>query len=95
MSYSRFVLLMLLIMGSAVGYAQESDFPILFTNINVFDGTNEERIENANDLVEDNLIVEISAEPLAVANARIKDGGGRTLMPGLIGAHVHMTITEK
>ena len=68
--------------------------PILFTNVHVFDGVNEERIENANVVVQDNLIVQVSDEPLAVANARIIDGGGRTLMPGLIDAHVHMVVTE-
>ncbi len=87
--------------GSILGFvlattatAQEENFPVLFTNVHVFDGVNEARIENANVLVVDNLIVEVSPEPLAVANARIIDGGGRTLMPGLIDAHVHMAITE-
>ena len=75
-------------------FAQEESFPILFTNVHVFDGVNEERIENANVLVVDNLIADVSTEPLAVANAQIIDGGGRTLMPGLIDAHVHMSITE-
>ena len=74
--------------------AQEENFPILFTNVHVFNGVDEQRIENANFLVVDNLIAEVSSEPLAVANARIIDGGGRTLMPGLIDAHVHMTVTE-
>ena len=74
--------------------AQDQSFPILFTNVHVFDGVSETRIENANVLVVDNLIAEVSAEPLAAANARIIDGGGRTLMPGLIDAHVHMAITE-
>ncbi|MHA3980829.1 metal-dependent hydrolase family protein [Halovulum sp. GXIMD14794] len=74
--------------------AQEESFPILFTDVHVFDGVNEERIENANVLVVDNLIAEVSSEPLAAANARIIDGGGRTLMPGLIDAHVHMAVTE-
>ena len=75
-------------------FAQEESFPILFTNVHVFDGVSAERIENANVLVVDNLIAEVSTEPLAVANAQIIDGGGRTLMPGLIDAHVHMAITE-
>jgi imidazolonepropionase-like amidohydrolase len=76
------------------GLAQEESFPILFTNVHVFNGVDEQRIENANVLVVDNLIAEVSVEPLAVANAQIIDGGGRTLMPGLIDAHVHMAITE-
>ncbi len=79
---------------SSSAFAQEAGFPILFTNVHVFDGVNEARIENANVLVVENLIAEISTEPLAVANAQIIDGGGRTLMPGLIDAHVHMAITE-
>jgi len=83
------ILLALFCLTSSVAFAQESDFPILFTNVHVFDGVNERRIENANVLVQDNLIVEVSAEPLAAANARIIDGGGRTLMPGLIDMHWH------
>ena len=43
----------------------------LFTNVHVFDGINEQRIENANVLVSGNLIVEVSSQPLAAANARV------------------------
>ena len=67
----------------------EPPMPILFTNVHVFDGVNEARIVNANVVVTGNLITAVSAEPLAVANARIIDGGGRTLMPGLIDMHWH------
>lgn len=74
------------------GFAQEESFPILFTNVHVFNGVDEQRIENANVLVVDNLIAEISEEPLVAANATIIDGGGRTLMPGLIDAHVHLNM---
>ena len=70
--------------------AQTDNFPILFTNVHVFDGVSEKRLENANVLVVDNLIAKVSAEPLAVANARIINGGGRTLMPGLIDNHWHV-----
>ena len=87
-------LLLVLLLVAAPSMAQQDNFPILFTNVHVFDGVNEERIENANVLVVGNLIAEVSTEPVAAANARVIDGGGRTLMPGLIDAHVHMTITE-
>ena len=70
--------------------AQEAPMPILFTNVNVFDGVSETLIEDANVLVTGNLILEVSSEPLAVANSRIIDGGGRTLMPGIIEAHGHL-----
>ena len=55
---------------------QEPPRPILFTNVHVFDGVSEERIENANVVVTGNLITAVSEEPLAVANGRIIDGGG-------------------
>ncbi len=77
---------------SSPAAAQEESFPILFTNVHVFDGVNEQRIENANVVVQGNQIVEVSAEPLAVANAQIIDGGGRTLMPGLIDSHTHFNL---
>ena len=66
--------------------------PILFTNVNVFDGVNEEMITNANVVVTDNLITDVSSEPLAVANGIVIDGGGRTLMPGLIDVHWHNAL---
>ncbi|MBT8169610.1 amidohydrolase family protein [Phaeobacter gallaeciensis] len=62
---------------------------ILITNVNVFDGVNEELIENANVVVTDNLIAKVSSEPLSATNRVVIDGGGRTLMPGLIDAHWH------
>ena len=80
-------------LAAGTGVAQEENLPILFTNVHVFDGIGEERIENANVLVTGNLITEVSTEPMAVANARIIDGGGRTLMPGLIDSHVHLYAT--
>ena len=63
--------------------------PVLFTNVNVFDGVNEALIENANVVVTGNLITAVSTEPLAVAGGRVIDGGGRTLIPGLIDVHWH------
>jgi len=69
--------------------AQDSDIPTLFINVHVFDGANEQRIENAFVLVRRNLIAEVSTEPLTIEGARIIDGKGRTLMPGLIDMHWH------
>ena len=45
-------------------WAQDETFPILFTNVHVFDGVNEARIENANVIVVDNPIAEVSMEPV-------------------------------
>jgi imidazolonepropionase-like amidohydrolase len=63
--------------------------PILFTNVNVFDGVNEQLVENANVVVTGSLITAVSSEDLAVAGGQIIDGGGRTLIPGLIDVHWH------
>ena len=71
-------------------FAQDEPMPILFTNVNVWDGRSEQLQQNANVLVTGNLITAVSPEPLTVANARVIDGGGRTLMPGLIESHVHL-----
>jgi imidazolonepropionase-like amidohydrolase len=60
--------------------AQDASGPILFTNVNVFDGVNEALIENANVVVTDNLITAVSTEPLAITGGTVIDGGGRTLM---------------
>jgi imidazolonepropionase-like amidohydrolase len=62
---------------------------VLFTNVHVFDGVNEQRIENANVLIENNLITQVSTDPLSAAGATVIDGGGRTLIPGLIDVHWH------
>jgi imidazolonepropionase-like amidohydrolase len=60
--------------------------------VNIFDGENEKLLENMHVLVKDNLIETISDEPLAVVqtdNVTMIDGGGRTLMPGMIDVHWH------
>lgn len=68
---------------------------ILFTNATVWDGTSDSAAPGMNVLVENNLITQVSAEPIAVnrsANTKIIDAGGRTLMPGLIDMHTHLMM---
>jgi imidazolonepropionase-like amidohydrolase len=67
---------------------------VLFTNVMVWDGTSD-TLRDADVLVTGNKISQISAEPLAViasTNMTVIDGGGRTLMPGLIDSHVHFNM---
>jgi imidazolonepropionase-like amidohydrolase len=66
----------------------------LFINVHVFDGVQEQRIENANVLVEGNLIKTVSTDPIEAEGATVIDGGGRTLMPGMIEAHGHVTYAS-
>jgi imidazolonepropionase-like amidohydrolase len=54
----------------------------------------EELREGVEVLVEDNLIREVSDRPISSAAAQRIDIGNRTLMPGLIDAHIHIVLTE-
>jgi len=67
---------------------------ILFANVNVFDGYAESLQSDMNVLVEDNLIKTISADAIDAPGAIVIDGGGRTLMPGLIDGHAHVMINH-
>lgn len=69
--------------------ASEGQKSVLINNVHVFDGVNERRIMNANVLIEGNLITQVSSDPIAADGAQVIDGGGRTLMPGLIDMHWH------
>ena len=72
-----------------LAFAQdEAPAKVLFTNVQIFDGVNEERMAG-NVLVEGNLIKQVSADAISTAGATVIDGGGRTLMPGLIDMHTH------
>ena len=79
-----------LALSASVSAGMAQDAPqTLFTNVHVFDGVAEQRVENANVLVEGNLIKAVSTDPIEADGATVIDGGGRTLMPGLIDAHWH------
>ena len=63
----------------------------LFTNATlVLDGFTELQ-PSFNVLVKDSRIVSVSAKPINAPEAAVIDVGGRTLLPGLIDAHAHIT----
>ncbi len=64
----------------------------IFQDVRIFDGIHETLTEHASVLVQDNLISQISTDPISSIGANVIDGGGRTLTPGLIDAHVHLQI---
>ncbi len=86
----RIHLLVALLAATAVS-AQQDPAQTLITNVHVFDGVNDGRIENANVLIEGNLIAAVSTDPISAEGATVIDGGGRTLIPGLIDVHWHTT----
>lgn len=81
---------LLALASSAV--AQDTPPQTLFTNVHVFDGVSETRLENASVLVTGNLIETVSTEAIDAPGATVIDGGGRTLTPGFIDNHVHLML---
>ncbi|MGE5336840.1 MAG: amidohydrolase family protein, partial [Gemmatimonadota bacterium] len=67
---------------------------LLFRNARIFDGVSADCPEGMSVLVEDDRIREVSERPIAAPNARVIDVRGRTLMPGMIDAHIHATIGD-
>lgn len=62
---------------------------IVLSNARIFDGVDEACPEGMNVLVEGGTIREISHKPIRSPDALSIEVGGRTLMPGLIDAHIH------
>lgn len=66
---------------------------VIFENCNLLDVENSQIIKGMNVLIEQNMISQISDSKIKSQNAIIIDSKGKTLMPGLIDAHVHITAT--
>ena len=65
---------------------------VLFANVNIFDGKSDKLNMGQNVLVEGNVIKAIGKGLKARSGATVIDGGGRTLMPGLIDMHSHLSF---
>lgn len=63
----------------------------LFRNALLLDPARGELLLDRSVLVEDQRIVEVGGADVRAAEARVLDVRGRTLMPGLIDSHVHVT----
>jgi imidazolonepropionase-like amidohydrolase len=72
--------------------AAASPQPLLLTNAVLFDGIASTVRRGTNVLVEGNVIRALPAAGEPVANARVIDCGGRTIMPGLIDVHWHALL---
>jgi imidazolonepropionase-like amidohydrolase len=64
----------------------------LIKNVNIFDGNNEQLIENSDVLIENNLIKEVGQNLTAPNGAEMIDGKGKWMMPGLHEQHIHFSI---
>ena len=74
---------------------EKSDKPArtIFKNVNVFNGTDNKLIKGCNIIVEKNKIKDACTKTVTSAEGdTVIDGKGRTLMPGLSDAHVHLIL---
>ena len=72
---------------------EDAPAQVLITNVSVWDGTSDAAQPAMDVLIEGNLIKEVGAN-LSAGSAKVIDGGGGTLMPGLIDMHSHLAIQE-
>jgi len=88
-------LLLILVPLAVAQDATEKEPPppqVLFENVRVFDGTSDRLSPPTSVLIENNLIKSVGAGAGAGPQATRVDGGGRTLMPGLINSHTHLNM---
>lgn len=60
----------------------------------LFDSPRARFLPESTVVVEDDRIVAVTQEPIAVDDAEVIDAGGRALLPGLIDAHVHVVAAS-
>jgi imidazolonepropionase-like amidohydrolase len=74
--------------------AQTRPTETLFRNVRVFDGKGSSLSAPVDVLVRGNLIARIETGMAAGSDIMVLEGGGRTLMPGLIDAHTHIMFAS-
>jgi imidazolonepropionase-like amidohydrolase len=86
----RFVLiLMALGLPTPCSFSQNSSTRQLIRDVRVFDG--ERVVEHRSVLIENGKIAQVGDATMKAPGAEVIEGQGRTLMPGLIDSHVHIT----
>ena len=87
------LLAMVLVPGSGHAAAAGKKTSVLIQDVQVWDGAADTLSGPMHVLVEGNLIKKMSASPLEpAAGTTVIDGGGRTLMPGLMDMHQHLAL---
>ena len=81
--------------GAVAGGHEEAVPQTLITNVYVWDGLADTRSEApASVLIEGNKVKTVALGTLDAPGATVIDGGGKTLMPGLIDMHTHVMFPE-
>lgn len=85
------LVLLLCRIGMAVGQTAAPDSSsVVFINVNVWDGKQDSLLKNAQVVIVGNHIHQVGTGVTLPAGAKIIDGKGCTLLPGLSDAHVHL-----
>ncbi|MDJ0780041.1 MAG: amidohydrolase family protein [Gammaproteobacteria bacterium] len=92
--FASVAILCMALLSQPIFAADEKELPqTLFTNVNIFNGTEDRLYENHQVLVEGNIIRAISAGEIETRDdATVIEGDGRTLMPGFIENHAHLML---
>lgn len=82
----------LFFVSTSLTFAQTKQ--VLIENVRILDHRTSSLTEPMNVLIRDHMIEKISPTPISVKNKDVEkiNGSGKTLMPGLIDAHVHMVF---
>ncbi len=84
---------LILVFATAIHAQEEIPPRVLITNVNIFNGVDDKLATGQGVLIEGNLIKQVGPK-LSANGAEVIDGGGRTLMPGLIDMHSHLAMQE-
>jgi len=76
--------------GDVASAQTQPDSRVLITNVRIFDGKGDTLTGPMSVLVEGNKIARIASSINPPGGTTVVEGGGRTLVPGLIDAHVHL-----
>jgi imidazolonepropionase-like amidohydrolase len=88
MNALRLAAVAILFFGAECGLAQQ----VLIRNVAVWDGTSDAARPGTAVLIENNLIMQVGPDLDAEPDTVVIDGGGRVLMPGIIDAHIHISM---
>src|SRR5688572_27516428 len=90
MSFNRAFAALLFSSSTLLVMAQPGDISYVIRNVRVFDG--ETVVERQTVVIRDGKIAAIGATVAVPAGAQEISGEGRTLLPGLMDAHVHLPL---
>jgi imidazolonepropionase-like amidohydrolase len=91
--FSTILTALILVFSTALCAQEEAPSQVLITNVKIFNGVDDKLVTGQSVLIEGNLIKQVGPK-LSADGAEVIDGGGRTLMPGLIDMHSHLAMQE-